>query len=210
MLKIAHRGYSHVYGDNTKESFLQAYKGDFDMIELDIQLCADKEIVIYHDTYFLSKLIKDYTLSECKKNGLLFLSEFFTFIDTNKIKVYLDLKGDNDLSEEVIRFLKEGNYNLQNIYIASFNKHHVNILKESKLPIQVGFTTETKYTIHDLELLKKDIDFICLHWTALNQENIEYLHKHSIQVFTFTAKDYFILNYMREFNVDGIVSNFIF
>ena len=51
---------------------------------------------------------------------------------------------------------------------------------------------------------------MCLHWTALNQENIEYLHKHSIQVFTFTAKDYFILNYMREFNVDGIVSNFMF
>ena len=73
MLKIAHRGYSHVYGDNTKESFLQACRSDFDMIELDIQLCADKEIVIYHDTYFLSKLIKDYTLSECKKNGLLFL-----------------------------------------------------------------------------------------------------------------------------------------
>ena len=37
MLKIAHRGYSHVYGDNTKESFLQACRSDFDMIELDIQ-----------------------------------------------------------------------------------------------------------------------------------------------------------------------------
>ena len=155
MLKIAHRGYSHKYGDNTKESFLQACQSDFDMIELDIQLCADKEIVIYHDTYFLSKLIKDHTLSDCKKHGLLFLSEFFTFIDTNKIKVYLDLKGDNDLSHEVISFLKEGNYNLQNIYVASFNKQHVDILKESKLPIQIGFTTQTKYTIDDLKLLKR-------------------------------------------------------
>ena len=44
----------------------------------------------------------------------------------------------------------------------------------------------------------------------LNKENIEYLHKQSIQVFTYTATDYFTLNYMREFKVDGIVTNFMF
>ena len=49
MLKIAHRGYSDKYKDNTLEAFEHAVRNHFDMIELDIQLCKSGEIIVYHD-----------------------------------------------------------------------------------------------------------------------------------------------------------------
>ena len=55
MLKIAHRGYSYKYKDNSIEAFIGAIEEGFDMIELDIQLCKDDEIIIFHDTMIYSR-----------------------------------------------------------------------------------------------------------------------------------------------------------
>ena len=51
MLKIAHRGFSQKFKDNSIESFLGAIKENFDMIELDIQLSIDNIIIVNHVIY---------------------------------------------------------------------------------------------------------------------------------------------------------------
>ena len=57
MLKIAHRGYSKHYKENTLCAFNEAVNHKFDMIELDIQLCKSDHIVIYHDEHINDKMI---------------------------------------------------------------------------------------------------------------------------------------------------------
>ena len=67
MLKIAHRGYSAKYKDNSIDAFIGAIEEGFDMIELDIQLCKGDEIVIFHDTMIHDKEIIDMTLTELEE-----------------------------------------------------------------------------------------------------------------------------------------------
>ena len=73
MLQIAHRGSSHKYGDNNMISFQKALEEGFDMIELDIQLCATGDIVIYHDTFIDNKYIENMKLKEIKHYNILLL-----------------------------------------------------------------------------------------------------------------------------------------
>jgi glycerophosphoryl diester phosphodiesterase len=210
MLKIAHRGLSEHYPDNSKEAFIEAIKNGFDMLEVDIQLCKKNNIVIFHDTYFLSKAINEFTLEECQKYGMLSLNELLTFVDTKKIKLFLDIKGSAEISNYLVDLLLIHKVYFPNIYISGFDRNHIKLLKSHNLNYKIGFTCETNYTIEDLEYLSKSIDFICMHWTALNQENITYLQNKSLEVFSYTAKDYYILNYMKKYSLDGIISNFDF
>jgi glycerophosphoryl diester phosphodiesterase len=48
-LKIAHRGYSSKYPENTMPAFEQAAAAGADMIELDIRLSRDGRLVVIHD-----------------------------------------------------------------------------------------------------------------------------------------------------------------
>lgn len=210
MLKIAHRGLSHHYPDNSKEAFVEAINSGFDMLEMDIQLCKKNNIVIFHDTYFLSKSIDEFTLEECQKYGILSLNELFTFVDTKKIKLFLDIKGSTNICKYLVKLLLQHNVHFPNIYISGFDRNNLQLLKSYELPYKIGFTCQTNYTIEDLKYLSKSIDFICMHWTALNQRNIAYLQKKSLKVFSYTAEDYYILNYMKKYSLDGIVSNFDF
>jgi glycerophosphoryl diester phosphodiesterase len=49
ILKIAHRGYSALYPENTMESFRAAAEAGADMIEFDVHLSKDNRLVIIHD-----------------------------------------------------------------------------------------------------------------------------------------------------------------
>ena len=210
MFKIAHRGYSEMFPDNTIPSFQSAIKVGFDMIELDIQLCKNNEIVVFHDTYLDLKLLSEITIEECREHGMISLEDFFDKIDSKQIKIYLDLKGNIELSKVLLTFLISRDLYYQNIYIASFNRKSMRELQNSNLPLVLGFTSETGFTIDDMSHLIKNYDFFCVHWTVLDDKLIDFLHKNNKKIFTYTAKETFILNYMKQFNVDGIVSNFIF
>tara|TARA_Y100000816_G_C26108450_1_gene590267 strand:- start:2888 stop:3544 length:657 start_codon:yes stop_codon:yes gene_type:complete len=210
MIEIAHRGYSGRYGDNNLRSFEQAVKHKFDMIELDIQLCDKNQILVYHDTYLDTKPIMDYTLSQLLIKGHITLDYVFFKLTPLKIPLFLDIKGDPNVIEPLIRLIKTKltKEEMRMIYISGFDRHFVDKLNASKLPLKVGFTTENNFTLPQIKLLMKKMDFACFHWTVLDETNINYLKSQNILVFTYTCKDAYIYNYMRKFNIDGIVSNY--
>ncbi|MCD7808306.1 MAG: glycerophosphodiester phosphodiesterase, partial [Erysipelotrichaceae bacterium] len=49
MIKLAHRGYSAYYPENTMEAFKQAYKRGFNGIETDVHMTLDGQLVLIHD-----------------------------------------------------------------------------------------------------------------------------------------------------------------
>jgi glycerophosphoryl diester phosphodiesterase len=214
MLKIAHRGLSHFFSDNSIKAFEAAIEKKFDMIELDIQLCKTGEIVIYHDIYVNSKLILDHTLEECKNINICSLLDFFSLIfEKNKdMKIYLDLKGDYNISGSLSIFLEEYKniINHENVYIASFKKKCITNLLEiqKKFPIKLGLISCSSFEKSDMIHILKNLSFISFDWNVLDNNIIELIHSYNIQVFTFTCENYFILTHMRKFNIDGIVTNF--
>lgn len=212
MIQIAHRGYSDKFGDNNIESFLQAIHSGFDMIEMDIQLCKTGEIVVFHDTYVNNHAIVDYTLEELNEKNIISLESVFNTIKlNNSLKLYFDIKGHSDVIYPLIDMLRSrfSRLQLRRIYISGFNRTFVKPLIESKLPVRIGLTTENMHEKEDLDYLTNNMNFVCLHWTALNHENIEMLHQKGILIYSYTCKDEYILEYMKQYKLDGIVTNYL-
>jgi glycerophosphoryl diester phosphodiesterase len=214
-IQIAHRGHSDFFKDNTINAFIDAYKNNFDMIELDIVLTKDNKIAIYHDTFINELLIKNITYEELRNidKDIILLETFFKLIDTNKIKVYLDIKGDHNITiflHELLENNKNNIINLNNVYLASFNTIILKELIELNPNYQLGFITENVFENDILMIYKEkyNLKFIAFHWTSLNNYNIDFLHKNNILIYTYTCKNNNILLFMKEFNIDGIVTNY--
>ena len=210
MWQIGHRGFPDKFGDNNMVSFHAAHRIGFDMIELDIQLCNTGEIVVYHDTWFKDKYILETPYNELKKENMVLLEEVFEAFVATKMMLFLDIKGTEKVVEPLITLIEKwfSRGDMNRIYISGFNRKFVENIKKPGSRYNLGFTTENMFPIKQLDLLCDDMDFVCFHWTALDKESIEYLHKKGILVFSYTCKDDFILNHMLEHDIDGIVSNY--
>ena len=211
MIQIAHRGYSDKCGDNNMPSFLEAVYYGFDMVEMDIQLCKTGEIVVYHDTYLDDRAICDYTLKELQENEIVCLATVFDIIKIETIKLYLDIKGDADVIYPLIDMLRSrfSTRQLHRIYVSGFNRHFVKPLLDSNIPVKIGLSICNSFEKNELEYLTRKMKFVCMDWQSLNHENIEMLHKNGIFVYSFTCSDEYILQHMKQFKLDGIVTNYL-
>ena len=61
----AHRGFSHLYPENTMLAFEKAYEAGADGIETDVHLTKDGEVVVIHDESLLRTAGIDRTVGEC-------------------------------------------------------------------------------------------------------------------------------------------------
>ena len=213
MIEIAHRGHSKFYKDNTIKAFIDAFENDFEMIELDVVLTKDKKIAIYHDTFINNKLIKDIKYLELKKmdQDIILLESFFKMININKINIYIDIKGNNEISTYLHAILKEkSKEELENIYLASFNTLILNDLHKLNPDYQFGLITENLFEndIYSHYINKFNLKFIAFHWAMLDKNTIDFLHKNNILVFTYTCNHNNTLLFMKKFKIDGIITNY--
>lgn len=209
-LKIAHRGYWYNKKlQNTIESFKNAIEKKFNMIELDIQLCKSGEIVVYHDLYIENKFIKDIDLEDLP-DYVPTIDNVIQNINVKEIPLYLDLKGDTYLSNKLYNYLVPKHIDLlDNLYIASFNTYHLEIFKESPYNFKLGFITQNCLQYNELKPILKDLNFICVHWSMLNKDFVHNCNLLNVKVFTYTCKDDIIHNSIKEYDIDGIVSDII-
>lgn len=219
-LKIAHRGYSLLKKrENTLFAFQNAIKNNFDMIELDIHLCKSNDIIIYHDAYLKYKekfrYIKDLTYSEINSINpyIITLPFFFKNIDKNDIKIYLDLKGDNKIINPLLEYLNKNFNDYNNLILSSFNRKSLkDIIMYNKTitnNIEIGFITENIYTQFELKFIMKDIDYLIVSWNMLDNETIDFCKKNNKKIFCYTLKDEKELEYIKKFDIDGIVSDIL-
>jgi len=210
MWQIAHRGVSNEFGDNNVISFTQAMIQNFDMVELDIQYSKDRDIIVYHDTDIEDTYVASFTTQELKSKGVITLDEFFNIIDIDKIRIFFDIKGQDTIIETLLTILQKrfSEQQMKRIYISGFNRHFVKTIVNTNLPINIGFTTENNFNYDIYTKIIKNLKFVCLHYNALNEETIDFLHKNDILVFSYTCKNNFTLQHMIKYKLDGIVTNF--
>ena len=123
-LIIAHRGYSDKYGDNNMQSFYEAVRAGFDMIELDVQYCSSGEPVIYHDIDVDNCYIRDLSSETLfSKYNIITLEKFFSEFAQCNIKFFLDIKGDEGVIEPVLELVRKWIpfERRETIFISGFN-----------------------------------------------------------------------------------------
>ncbi|KAA3657279.1 MAG: hypothetical protein DWQ04_28555 [Chloroflexi bacterium] len=92
-LLVGHRGAMAVAPENTMRSFEAGLAGGADILELDVQLTADKQVVIFHDNDLLNKTGVANRIGEVKAD----------FIRTLEVGSYFD----EQFTGEPIPFLQE-------------------------------------------------------------------------------------------------------
>lgn len=210
MLKIAHRGYSSMYGDNNMLSFQKAYVEGFNVIEMDIQLNAENEIVVFHDLHKNGCLIRKMDSRETKKYCILLLKDVFEEFRYSHITLYLDLKGDIHISDKLIQFIKQSQFPVSRLLIASFNKLHLLPFITSPLNVKIGFITSSHYQLNEYEILLKNIDFIVCDSSVISSLMTTWIHNMNKKIYVCTCDNIVDYEYLKDFDVDGIISNILF
>ena len=208
---IAHRGYSLKH--NTLQSFNRAFGLGFDMIEIDIQICKD-DVVIFHDLTIKDRYISDLTYNEINKidRDIMNLDFFMKNFSYSVIDIYFDLKGSINIIDKMFDYFKKNKVNTSNFYMASFNLSHIeklNLLKKN-FNFKIGFITQNSFTLKILSDLIKNLDFIVYEIDYLNCQEIDFLKKNNILVFTYTLTKKLQYDKVKQFNIDGIVTDILF
>ncbi|MFW9916977.1 MAG: glycerophosphodiester phosphodiesterase [Candidatus Thorarchaeota archaeon] len=226
---IAHRGASGWAPENTLPAFQKAVELEADMIEFDIQLSADRHIVVIHDktvdrTTNGTGKVAEKPFAELRQldAGAWFAPNFTgTRIPTlrevlstisDSIQLNIELKhfdpGSNLFEQDVAAIVTEFDLLNRAIFAA---RHPESITRLKALLPRIDCVLLQKERTEDAyvgALLKLNLKTAQIRRRSMNQAFINRLHEHKILVNLFYADD---AEEMREFitmGIDGILTNY--
>jgi glycerophosphoryl diester phosphodiesterase len=207
---IAHRGYSGKFKGNRHRAIKKAYKKNFDMIEIDIQACKSGELILHHDLFIKNKLIKDLKLQEIKKmdKTILTFKEFITQFPYEVRGLYLDLKGGIETAFNLFTFIKTWDINIKRMIAFSFNFNHLDLLKKKIPELKRGLITDNIPNEYIMKYINENVEYVSLHYSALEKSLIKKLRQMDKIIFTYTLNNHKECEYIKNFDIDGIVSNY--
>lgn len=225
MIKLAHRGYSAKYPENTMIAFQKAYEEGFDGVETDVQMTKDGQLVLIHDekinrTSTGIGYVKDYTFQELRQLNFNYkfdgfyeiptLQELLTFIKGKDFLVNIEIKTDvieyENIERKVIEMVHDMQLESQILY-SSFHLESVIRLKQLDSKAYVGYLMEYNYNKRRKQLDEYHITAFHPRFNYLNQERVTDLKKHHIQIATWTVPTFMEYQRLKELGVDIIISN---
>lgn len=225
MIKLAHRGYSARYPENTMEAFIQAYRKGFDGVETDVHMSKDGELVLIHDemidrTSQSHGYVKDYTLKELKTFNFNYshegryeiptLQELLMYIQDKDFYVNIEIKTDCihylGIEEKIYHLVQEMNVG-DKIFYSSFYLPSVLKMKSLDPQAYVGYLIEKDYDKKYYELLNYHINAIHPRYSFVNQDRMEQLEENDIRVAVWTVPNFKEYKRLKDLGVDIIISN---
>ncbi len=227
MFKIAHRGYSERYPENTLLAFQKAIEAGADMIELDVHLSRDGELVVIHDDDISRTsngygLVMDTPLSELKKLDFSYkfphfghvsipaLGEVFDLVK-GKIMVNVEIKklpmNYKGIEEKLVELIRVKGVADQ-VIISSFD--HYSLLKVKVLfpEIRTGMLYVAVWTCFERELEALKAYSVHPHVDAAYAEQLKWAHDNGYKVYPWVAGSREELTRLiGSGHVDGIMVN---
>lgn len=137
VLRIAHRGASGLYPENTMLAFRRAMEMGVEFLELDVQLTRDGGLVVMHDetldrTTNGKGSISDWTLAQIREldagqgERVPTLKEVFQLARANDVRLCIEVKGVNEqasceITECVVEELRHANFVSQSVITSFFS-----------------------------------------------------------------------------------------
>lgn len=222
----AHRGFSKAAPENTLYAFEAALDSGADYIELDVQLTADNELVVFHDKKLdratdSSGVLGTWTYDQlCEVNAagkfagheeygdarIPLLSEVFELMG-NEILYNIEIKdyGNNDLAvEKTVELIHE--YDLESsCYVTSFSYNVLKKVKKLDPQIKTGLIANAATTAAFAQL--RYIDALSMNHLLVNSTVVNNAHQNGKRIFVWTVDSTAEMQEMMALGVDNIITN---
>lgn len=219
--KIGHRGASGYVAENTLESIQKALEFEVDAIEVDVHRCKSSELVVIHD-FTLERTtngtgeVSQKTLSELRslkvedQFTIPLLTEVLELIQ-GKCRINIELKGSNT-SEETCRIIKrlvsEKSWSYDDFIVSSFQQNELVEVFDLDKSIQLGILS--KANVSEAIELGKILNAKAIHPSSgiITRENVKKAQNSGFKVNVWTVNEPKEIERMKNFGVDGIISDF--
>lgn len=221
----AHRGFSAIAPENTMYAFREAVDIGSDYIELDVQLSADGEVVVIHDskvdrTTNGKGKVRDMTYTELlgltaayKYSGhevyfdakIPLLSEVLEEVGDD-ILLNIEVKDTGDAAltaEKTVELVRE--YGLESTcYITSFSYNILKKVKQLEPKIKTGLIANTAAMAFTRG---ENIDAISINYLLASPSVVNMAHQNGKRVFVWTVDREEDMKKMIALGVDNIITN---
>jgi glycerophosphoryl diester phosphodiesterase len=215
ILKIGHRGAKGYVAENTLDSFQKALEIGVDGIELDVHLSKDNILVVIHDesidrTTSGKGFVNNFTASQLEKFGIPSLKQVFYLINKCCF-INIELKDEN-AKKYILSFIDNQindygwSYNL--IQLSSFNWDILEFIFNKNNKIRIGVLTENNFDEAISFAKKINAYSINPYFELINEENVYRCRQKNYKIFPWTVNNNSDIKKIKDFNIDGIISDF--
>jgi len=224
VLKIAHRGASGNFPENTVCAFRAAIDAGAEMCELDVQLSRDGAIVVIHDetverTTDGKGEVAELTLEELKRldAGAKFkggavkgeriptLDEVFS-VTSGKCGLNIELKAGG-LEHQVAQIMQARNA-LADSIVSSFDWEYLKNIQQLHFNIRVGLLAEEKPVDLMMNAVAMRAHSINPRWDMVTSDLCKAAHERGLKVYTWTVDADARMRALIAYGVDGIMTNY--
>jgi glycerophosphoryl diester phosphodiesterase len=226
-LKIAHRGYSSRYPENTLPAFEGAVAAGADMIELDVRLSRDGELVVIHDatidrTSNGRGRMADLTLAELRRFsypnamtafGRVPIPTLAEVIDRVGAQVTLnvEIKGRRSGSagmERLIAALLRRKGAVDRVIVSAFDRRALVEMKRADGQVRTGLLYDRGWRRFGEDVRRLGVYSVHPRLSAIDAEALRWVHSEGVRVFPWVAKDRGDVDRCRAADfIDGVMVN---
>ena len=219
--KIGHRGAKGHLAENTLESIKLALEFGVDAIELDVHKCSSGELVVIHDFTLdrttdgegevASKSLEELkSLTVNEKFRIPLLTEVLDLIQ-GKCWINIELKGLNTAAETcriIENYIKNFNWDQGDFIVSSFQKNELFEVYKINPDIQIGVLS--KASVNEALQLGKMLNAKAIHPSLgiATRENVKQAQNAGFKVNVWTVNEPADILRMKDFGVDGIISDY--
>lgn len=221
ILNIGHRGAMGYETENSLASVQKALDLGVDAIEIDVFTIESGEVVVFHDED-VDRLtngvgaIEKFKYDQLRKlelqggHRIPLLDEVLTLID-GKCKINIELKGANtafNVYNSINHYIKKGNWKIDDFLISSFNWDELTVFYQLTRNIAIGILTEEEPL--NAITKAKELKAIAIHpdYQTLTQKKVTTIKEEGFKIYTWTVNAPKAIAKMKDFKVDGIITNY--
>jgi glycerophosphoryl diester phosphodiesterase len=221
LLKIAHRGFTKFFPENTLQAFKSSVDHNFDAVELDIQFSKDRQAMVFHDEN-LGRLtgnfaeLNDLTLPQLKelkidrKFSIPTFAEALEVLNANML-VVVEIKNPKAVAEvvnQIEKSVNERNWNYNQFIISAFDWTVLSQVALLNYQIMLGVLTYNE--LNNAMAFAEKIKANCIfpHFSLLNVEICKEIIQKRIKIYPWTVNKSDDIQRMKTLKINGIISDF--
>ena len=221
MFVVGHRGAAGRAPENTVRACQKAVELGVAMIEIDVQLCATGELVVFHDATVDrvtdgTGVIAEMSFSElqrlrvCKTEPIALLESILDAVD-RRIRINIELKGPGT-AEPVARiidaYVTQNGWSYCDFIVSSFDHYELKRFKEVCPDVAIG-TLLVGIPIGYTEFVQQlGASVASFSGEFITKALVDNAHRRGLQVFAFTVNTQWQAQQLASIGVDGIFSDY--